>query len=148
MVIDFIDMHDPGYREEIYEAMVERLSRDRARTRVVPISELGLLQMTRKKVRDSIVEGLTDPCFYCDGRGRLTSVDVTMERVISELRQRVTRAPSSPLEVRVHPRVAEALTESASELLMGLETRHGVSIRVIAEPDRHLEDVEIWSESG
>ena len=148
VVIDFIDMHDPGYRDEIYEAMVERLSRDRARTRVVPISELGLLQMTRKKVRDSIVEGLTEPCFYCDGRGRLTSVDVTMERVISELRQRVTRAPSSPLEVRVHPRVAEALTESASELFTGLEARHGIAIRLMAQADRHLEDVEIWSESG
>ena len=143
VVIDFIDMHDPAYQDEIYKAMLQRLSRDRARTRVVPISELGLLQMTRKKVRDSIVEGLTEPCFYCDGRGRLTSVDVTTERVISELRQRVTRPASGPIEIHVHPRVAEALTESASELLTGLETRHGVTIRVIAQPDRHLEDVEL-----
>ena len=145
VVVDFIDMHDPSYQAEIYGAMVERLSRDRARTRVVPISELGLLQMTRKKVRDSIVEGLTEPCFYCDGRGRLTSVDVTMERVISELRQRVTRPTTGPMEVHVHPRVAEALTESASELLTGLEARHQVTIRLVAQPDRHLEDVEICS---
>lgn len=148
VVIDFIDMHEPAYQQAIYEAMVARLARDRARTRVVPISELGLLQMTRKKVRDSIVEGLTEPCFYCDGRGRLTSVDVTMERAISELRQRVIRPESGPVEVRVHPRVAEALTESAAELFTGLEARHDVSIRVLAEADRHLEDVEIWTGSA
>lgn len=143
VVIDFIDMHDPGYQTEIYETLVGRLASDRARTRVLPVSELGLVEMTRQKVRDSIVEGLTEPCYYCDGRGRLTSVDVTMERAISSLRQRVQRPNPSPIEILVHPRVAEGLIESAGELLTDLEAQYGVQIRVVGQADRHLEEVEI-----
>jgi ribonuclease G len=148
VVIDFIDMHDPAHQAQVYEALVARLSSDRARTRVLPVSALGLIEMTRKKVRDSIVEGLTEPCYYCDGRGRLTSVDVTVERALSQLRQRVSRGHEGALCLQAHPRVAEALIEGAGELIADLEAQSGLQIQIIAQEERHLESIDIHHEKS
>ena len=73
IIIDFIDMESPEHRERVCAALVNALRSDRAKTNVLKISELGLVEMTRKRVRESLGRTLTEPCFYCEGRGVLKS---------------------------------------------------------------------------
>ncbi len=143
IVIDFIDMASPANRERVRDSLIEALSSDKARTHVLPMSELGLIEMTRKRVRESIVQSLTEPCFYCEGRGYLRSVQVTVDSIISRLRQFMARGASGELRVLAHPRVVEPLVEECGDLLAGFEREHGVAIQVIPREDMHLEEVEI-----
>ena len=69
IVIDFIDQEQAAHRDLVYETLVEALSRDRAKTTVLPISSLGLVEMTRQRVRDSLAQTVTEPCGVCGGRG-------------------------------------------------------------------------------
>ena len=69
IIIDFIDMENYRHRERVYREFEEALKKDRAKNSILKISELGLIEMTRKRTRESLIQTLCDPCFYCDGRG-------------------------------------------------------------------------------
>src|SRR5690606_19085732 len=73
IVLDFIDMERSSHRDKVYKALVAALKNDKAKTTVVRISELGLVEMTRKRTRESLGRTLYEPCFYCDGTGQLQS---------------------------------------------------------------------------
>ncbi|MBW2603037.1 MAG: Rne/Rng family ribonuclease, partial [Deltaproteobacteria bacterium] len=73
IIIDFIDMEKKSNQEKVFNSLKEALKRDRSKTHVLPISELGLIQMTRKRIRKSLTRILCEPCFYCDGEGYLIS---------------------------------------------------------------------------
>ena len=143
IVIDFIDMAEASNRERVYQALTEALAQDKARSHVLPMSELGLVEMTRKRVRESIVQSLTEPCFYCEGRGYLRSIQVTMDAIISRLRQLIARGAKGELRVMAHPRVAEPLVEEYGDLIARFERDHEVAIQVLARDEMHLEQVEI-----
>ncbi|MEC9073165.1 MAG: ribonuclease E/G, partial [Myxococcota bacterium] len=131
IVIDFIDMSEQG-------------NRDRVRTHLLPISELGLLEMTRKRARDTIVQGLSEPCFYCQGRGSLLSIEVLVDGVISRLRQVISRGfKGEQLTIQAHPRLIEALMEQHQSLLDELERDNEVSVQLIPSPDQHVEEFAI-----
>ena len=73
IIIDFIDMEREAHREKVYNDLEESLKADKAKTHVLKISELGLVEMTRKRIRESLGRTLCEPCFYCDGKGYLKS---------------------------------------------------------------------------
>ncbi len=81
MTSDLIDMKSRKHQNSVYRAMKAALKRDRARVNVLPISELGLVQMTRKRTRKSLTSILCEPCFYCEGEGYLVSRHSTQEVV-------------------------------------------------------------------
>ena len=143
IVVDFIDMSSPSNRVRVRQALLDAMKGDRARSHVLPMSELGLIEMTRKRVRESIVSSLTEPCFYCEGRGYLRSTEVVVDSVISRLRQLVASGARGVLRVSVHPRVMEPLLEGCQEILERLQEENDVEIEVIERPDMHLEEVEI-----
>ncbi len=143
IVIDFIDMALPANRERVRQALLEAMKGDKARSHVLPMSDLGLIEMTRKRVRESIVSSLTEPCFYCEGRGYLRSVEVVVDSVVSRLRQLVASGARGVLRVSVHPRVMEPLLEGCQEILERLQEDNDVEIEIIERPDMHLEEVEI-----
>lgn len=143
IVIDFIDMARPDNRARVTEALSEALGRDRARSHVLPMSDIGLVEMTRKRVRNSIVEQLTEPCFYCDGRGFLQSVQLVVDDLLSKIRQHLLDTDSRVVAVMAHPRVTERLVDTRHEALTRLERTYSAEIQVIPRDDLHLEQVEL-----
>lgn len=143
IVIDFIDMANPEHQAEVSETLVRALEADKARTRVLPMSEFGLVEMTRKRVRDSIVQGLTESCFYCEGRGYLRAVEVTADGIVSRLHQLTAGGARGDLEILAHPKVIDALESGHASILALMEQEHGMTIRVVRQVDMHLEEAEI-----
>ena len=142
IIIDFIDMEQEQNRNRVFTALTEALEQDRAKTNILKISELGLVEMTRKRVRESLLRTLSEPCYYCEGSGFLKS-EVTMAHEV--YRELAREAPSMSLpgvRVSVHPRVASTLMESERSMLEELSNRTEKRISVEARPDFHLERFE------
>ncbi len=117
IVVDFIDMDEPEYRDRVYQAMKSHLGRDRARTKVFGISDLGLLEMSRQRVRPSLFHFMTQPCSYCDGTGRVFSPETVLRRVERAIRRAASAGENRKLTVRIHPDVALHLLEKEPEFI-------------------------------
>ena len=143
IVIDFISMADKIHRQRVREELIKALGEDKARSHVLKMSELGLIEMTRKRVRESIVQSLTESCFYCDGRGYLRAVEVVVDSVLSRLSQMIASGASGVIQVSVHPLVMESLIENCKEVIAQLQEKHDVQIEIVSPEGIHLEKVEI-----
>ena len=111
IVVDFIDMDEPEFRDRVYQAMKSHLGRDRARTKVFGISDLGLLEMSRQRVRPSLYHMMSEPCPYCGGTGRVFSPETVLRRVERAIRRAASAGENRKLTVRIHPDVALYLLE-------------------------------------
>ncbi len=121
LVVDFIDMEDPEHRREVFERFEKELARDRARTRVLQISDFGLVEITRQRSRGNLERTLTRACPDCGGSGRVKT-DLT---VALELRRALSRhlplyAPGETVRVRVTPSLAQLVAEDEPELFADL----------------------------
>ncbi len=117
IVVDFIDMDDLEFRERVYQSMKSHLGRDRARTKVFGISDLGLLEMSRQRVRPSLFQIMSEPCSYCEGTGRVFSPETVLRRVERAIRRAASAGENRKLTVRIHPDVALYLLEKEPEFL-------------------------------
>jgi len=140
IVIDFIDMEMETNQARVTAALTEALARDRARTKVLPVSGLGLVEMTRKRVRNSIVQDLTEPCFYCEGKGYLRSNRVIADGIIMNLHQSLRGVEGEKVvEVMAHPKITELLVEEYAEELAKIEKQYNARVDVADKPALHLE---------
>ena len=143
IILDFIDMDREQNREKVYGALQEALKADRAQTNVLKISELGLVQMTRKRVRESLARSLLEPCFYCEGRGRLKSKQTVCYDI---LRQVVRDAPHLHVEslvVHAHPEVVAMLFDEERSSLEAVEQISNKKINLQPVPEFHVEQFEL-----
>lgn len=151
LVIDFIDMIEPAHRQQLYDEFCAHLEDDPARVSVLPVSEFGLVQMTRRRVREPLNRMLLDDCPACEGRGRLRSAETVGYEVLREIRRQVrsTRGGRS-LQVRCAPHVAQVLRRVEPDTLEALEAQLGGRIHVIAEREWHRQryDVSFHTEEG
>ena len=143
VVIDLIDMKSRKHQNAVYRAMKAALKRDRARTNVLPISELGLLEMTRQRAEESILSSMYVDCPYCRGRGSVKSplgMSVDIQRQISAItrRKRKSKEPFN-LQVVVHPSVLERLRREDEEFLLDLETKFDGRLSFKSNPGQHME---------
>jgi len=144
IVIDFIDMEVAANRKKVFDALQEAVRKDKARSNVLRISELGLVQMTRKRTRESLEQLLTSPCPHCSGSGRIRSVETLAYEALRRARKEATlHANSTRLALRVHPDVAAYLTEHQPATLDALAQQVGRSVAVEAVPGLAREDVEV-----
>ncbi len=143
IIVDFIDMESEENRALVYKAFCEELERDRAKSHPLPISPLGVLEMTRKRVRDSLGAMLTEPCPYCGGLGRLRSRLTVCHEIFRELTRQSRVSPAADLVVSAHPEVAAMLAEENAETLSSLEKASGGVILIQARRDFHQERYEI-----
>ena len=134
IVCDFIDMDDKGDRDKVLAEMRSHVGRDRARTKLFGISELGLLQMSRQRVRPSLVQMMTQPCASCDGTGRTLSPDTVVRRIERSILRARSSGEKRPLTVRVHPGVALYLLESEPTFLKELATEAGLELDIRDDP--------------
>jgi ribonuclease G len=144
IIIDFIDMDQEEHREQVYRALKRALADDKARTNVLQISELGLVEMTRKRVRQDLRSLLTAPCPVCQGTG-VTKTDATLAaEVLRALRARAAADPRGELLVRVHPDLAAYLEADARDALEKLAAALDRKITVQAVTGRvHRDEFEV-----
>jgi ribonuclease G len=143
IIIDFIDMEREANRDKVWRALQEALKHDRAKCNVLKISELGLVEMTRKRVRESLGRQLTEACPYCEAKGYLKSTITVCYEVLREIRRQAGGLPGDRILVGVHPEVADLLAASEQEHVALLEKRFGKAIIVQAQPNFHIEQFEI-----
>ncbi len=142
IIIDLIDMESGENREKVYRALQEALRQDKAKTNILKISELGLVEMTRKRTRENLVQTLCEPCAYCEGRGYVLSGESVAFKVLREIRKDLPRFRGRKIALAVHARVAEQLLRERASLRV-LEQDLGREIEVRARPGMHQEQFEI-----
>jgi ribonuclease G len=133
IVIDFIDMEQQENRDLVYQEMVTALEGDRARTQVLPVSEFGLIEMTRRRVRDDLGRYLLSSCEACEGTGRLKSVETVAYEVLREIGTAGGTYAGGTLIVRCAKDVAGRLTTHESAAITTLGRGLGATIAVLAE---------------
>ena len=143
IVIDFIDMEQGQHRRNLFNIFKEAVSKDRAKTHLVQVSELGLIQMTRQRMRPSLESAVYDTCPYCEGKGNIKSTATMAIQVIRELRKSLKESRDRIVNAYVHPEVAERLLQQEKKALRYLEKSTGSRISVYSEPTAHREDINI-----
>lgn len=143
IIIDFIDMEKKGNQEKVFNALCEAFSRDRSKTHILPISELGLIQMTRKRIRKPLTRLMCEPCFYCDGEGHLLSGQTISYNIQREILRNASDMNGSGMTLRVHPQIAELLHGEEKHLINTLEHRLEKQITIYPDKRFHLEEFDI-----
>jgi ribonuclease G len=144
IIIDFIDMEKKSNRERVFNALKEALKKDRSKTHVLPVSELGLIEMTRKRTRETLNRMLCEPCFYCDGEGYLQSKRTVCYNIYQDMLRESGDMLAPYATLKVHPEIAELLLGEESSLIDALEAAVGRKIIVQADQQFHLEQYEIY----
>ncbi len=141
IVIDFIDMESRENQRKVLRKLTSALRRDRAKTKILQLTELGLVEMTRQRVRESLQSALCQPCPYCEGRGSVRSVETTSIMVQRRLRKICLTSAERRILVRAHPEVAFSLLKVKRRIERNLRRR----VEIEEDPDFHLEEVKILS---
>jgi ribonuclease G len=145
IVVDFIDMDRPHNREKVTRAFNDYLRKDRSKAAVTRISELGLIEMTRKRTRESLLHSLTEPCTACEGKGYTKSRRTVSYELFRELRRQGDLVEGDTILIEVHPEVANVLATTDRPFLDDIEKRLQKRIIVKARGSFHVEDFEIRS---
>jgi ribonuclease G len=143
IIIDFIDMEKELHREKVHSALEEALKNDKAKTNILKISELGLVEMTRKRVRESIGRTLCEPCPYCEGKGYVKSRTTVAYEIFRELRREIRDLPGYRLTLLVHPDIASLLYDEERPGVEEIERRFEKQIAITARQGFHIEQFEI-----
>jgi ribonuclease G len=143
IVIDFIDMEKPSNREKIYRALVDALKHDRATTTTVRISELGLVEMTRKRTRESLSRTLYEPCFYCDGTGLLQSKATICHQILRQIARERDSLPGYKIIINAHPAICDMLQREQKSALEKASNRFSRQIAVKGHKDYHFEQFDL-----
>jgi ribonuclease G len=140
IVVDFIDMETRGNRDKVLHELRSHLGRDRARTKAYAVSELGLIEMTRQRVRPSLWQSMTAECPTCTGTGRVFRPEVVVRRMERSLKRAGADHKERNLAVRLHPEVALYLVEQEPNFLRQLEKQTGMSLEVRDDPMMRLDE--------
>jgi len=132
IVLDFIDMEDAANRTTLFEAFENEIKKDRSKTKILQISEFGLIEMTRKRVRQSLERSLTQPCPYCSGSGRIKSNTTISLEIWRELMKLRDLHEGEDVIVRVNPVVYNSLDPIFDEV------ERSLGIHLVFKPDDSL----------
>ena len=147
IVLDFIDMKSRRDQQQVYHRIKEGLKRDRAKTHILPISQLGLMEMTRQRHTESVRAAVYDDCPYCKGRGKVKSpltMSVEIQRKLAEILKKRQRDESDfQLRIVVNPTVLKRLRTEDEKLLIDLEKRYFGKLSFREDPGCHSEQFKI-----
>jgi ribonuclease G len=129
IIIDFIDMHEEQHREQVLRTLEEALARDNVRTSVSGLSALGLVEMTRKRTRESLGHVLCEPCPVCNGRGALKTAETVCLEIFREIMRSGRQFEASKLLVLAPPSVVDLVLDEHSTTIAELEELIGKTIR-------------------
>ena len=147
IVLDFIDMKSGRDRQQVHNRMRDGLRRDKAKTHILPISQLGLMEMTRQRHSESVRSAVYDDCPYCKGRGKVKStvtMSVEIQRKLQEILKKRTRDENDfQLRIVVHPTVLERLRTEDEKHLIEMEKRYFGKLSFRADTGMHAEQFKI-----
>jgi ribonuclease G len=147
IVLDFIDMKSRRDQQQVYQRVKDGLRRDKAKTHVLPISQLGLMEMTRQRHSESVRAAVYDDCPYCKGRGKVKSaitMSVEIQRKLNEILKKRPRDESDfQLRIAVHPTVLDRLRTEDEKLIIDMEKRYFGKLSFRPEPTFHAEQFKI-----
>ncbi|MEA1949584.1 MAG: Rne/Rng family ribonuclease [Thermodesulfobacteriota bacterium] len=143
IIIDFIDMEKKSNQEKVFNALKEALMKDRSKTHILPISEMGLIQMTRKRIRKPLTRILCEPCFYCDGEGYLISRQTICYNIYREILRESRDMMGVKVSLRVNPEIAELLHGEENHLIVSLERIIGKQIVIYPNSQLHMEEFDV-----
>ncbi len=135
VVIDFIDMREEENQRKIYYELRKELRKDRAKVAVSPISDFGLLEMTRQRIRLSLLDSMSEECPTCHGAGRIMSKETLITRIDHWLRRYKTKHRNLRLRLELHPEIADYLKQNKKKTLRGLMWQNFVHIKTEAKQD-------------
>ena len=144
IIIDFIDMKKAQHKEKVMNLFIEILKKDKAQTNVLPLSELGLVQMTRKRVRKNLTRTLCEPCFYCGGDGMLLSKRSICHKIHRDLLNEANDIMGNMFTLKVHPDIAQVLHGEQKHIISSLERQIKRPISIYPEPNYHIEEYHIF----
>ena len=130
IVIDFIDMKQDENRKKIYHELRKELRKDRAKVAVAPITEFGLLEMTRQRIRVSLLDSMSEECPSCHGSGRIISRETLITRIDHWLRRYKSKHRSLRLRLQLHPQNADYLSGEKKHVLRGLMWQNFVHLKI------------------
>lgn len=148
VVCDFIDMKQKKHQNAVYKTLKDALRRDKARTNVLPISQLGLLEMTRQRQEESIRSSTYMNCPYCEGRGKVKSaltMSVEIQRRIAEVmrRKKASTAHPVPVKITINPTVLDRLRNEDEQILVDMEEKLHGHLTFMSNPNMHVEEFTI-----
>lgn len=143
IVIDFIDMERERNREKVYNMLQEALSKDRAKSRILRISELGLVEMSRERTREDLLRILCEPCSYCEGRSYTKSAATVCYELFREIRKIGSSPKSKKIIIGVHPDVANLLYDEERQSIEELEREFHKKVIIKADSNLHIEQYDI-----
>ena len=145
IVVDFIDMERRDSRETVFKALLDALKKDRIKTFAYPISELGLVQLTRKRTRENLVTMLTKTCPTCDGAGYVKSRHTVCYEVLRALRAACRKGERKQFNVYLSPEVARLLAEEEKSSIEYLEATYNTKINIVANSGLMVDNFEVKS---
>ncbi len=146
VVIDFIDMKSRRHQNTIYRTLKDAVRRDKARTNVLPVSELGLIEMTRQRAEESIRAATFSDCPYCAGRGKVKSalsMSVEIQRRLAQIMRGQKKGADLSLRVTVNPSVLDRLRSEDEDMLVELENKFGAHMAFVSDHNIHVENFRV-----
>ncbi|MFZ2446893.1 MAG: Rne/Rng family ribonuclease [Syntrophobacteraceae bacterium] len=143
IIIDFIDMEKEANREKVWNALRDATYKDKSKANILHMSELGLIEMTRKRTKESIGQVLCEPCSYCDGEGLLKSRQTVCYEILRDLERQRKEFFGRDILVLAHTEVVARFCDEERAPLERVEEKMHARIEVKADPNLHLEQYEI-----
>jgi ribonuclease G len=143
IIVDFIDMEREKNRDKVYHALVDAMASDKARTRISRISDLGLIEISRERVREDLLRSLSEPCHYCEGRGYTKSPTTVAYEIFREIRRIGKGAEQQRIVIGAHPTVAGLLQDEERQGLDTLERDCAAKMIVMPDERLHLEQYDL-----
>jgi ribonuclease G len=143
IILDLIDMDMPANRESVWRALEQSLSKDKAKTTLNRISELGLIEMTRKRTRESLSRTMHEPCFYCDGTGQIQSRTTVAYEILRQIRRERDSLKGYSVVVNAHPAIVDLMTGEEKQAVAEAERRYMRRIELVPRREYHIEQFDL-----
>jgi ribonuclease G len=143
IILDLIDMDRPSNREKVRRKLEQLLAKDKAKTTLNRISELGLIEMTRKRTRESLGRQMNEPCFYCDGTGNLQSKQTVAYEILRQIKRERANLRGYGVIVNAHPAIVDLLKNEERGAVQEAERRYTRRIELVARKEYHLEQFDL-----
>jgi ribonuclease G len=143
IIIDLIDMEKKANRDKVNQILSKLVSNGKTRSNILKISEFGLVEMTRKRVKQNLLQLLCEPCPYCDGRGVLKSGPTVAYEILRESKRLAIVNSNSEIVVKAHPQVSEYIRKQEKMLMKKIEEKTGKKVRIRSGQSIHHESYQI-----
>ncbi len=143
IIIDFIDMAHENHRERVYQTLDQALRHDKTKSTILKISEMGLVEMTRKRTRENISQAMAEPCPYCEGKGFIKSRETVCMEIFRDIRKNATTFKGKTVNLFVHPEIGDLLFAEERSGVEEIEKLLNLKLSITVNNNFHQEQFEL-----